>query len=117
MAILEKLDELLAKLDTPQDLSSDEDYPQNGIIEGAETAEEGTQGESPEDAKPDETVERLGDIVLKQNDQIEALRRQIGELVNRQGVQVNDGKSSDPAHMPGNEPEPYVSLKELDFNI
>ena len=121
MALLEKLDDLLTKLDNQEEtsnLSSIENNSQDDIIEPeAEIVDAGTQDESPEDVKPDETIEKLSNIVLKQNEQIENLHKQIAQLVNEKGAQLNDGQAQEVTHMPSAEPETYVSLKELDFNM
>lgn len=113
MSVLEKLDELLTKLDTPA-----EETPAEVEEVVTDTPEEETveQVEIPEDVPADETSEKLAQIVIKQQEQIASLNNQIAALV-KGGAQVSDGKETEVVNPPAAVPDEYVYLKDMDFNF
>ena len=113
MSILEKLDELLTKLDAPA-----EEVPAEAEEVVTDTPEEETaeQVEIPEDVPADETSEKLAQIVIKQQEQIASLNSQIATLI-KGGAQVSDGKETEVVNPPAAIPDEYVYLKDMDFTM
>lgn len=113
MSVLEKLDELLTKLDTPV-----EEAPAEVKEVVTDTPEEETaaQVEIPEDVPADDTSEKLAQIVIKQQEQIASLNSQIATLI-KGGAQVSDGEETEVVNPPAAIPDEYVYLKDMDFTI
>ena len=115
MSVLEKLDELLTKLDTPAEEAEAEEAPAEEVIDTPDS-ENMEQNESSEDAAMSELSDKLAQIVTKQQEQIASLNNQIAALV-KGGAQLSDGKETDVVHPPAPVPDEYVYLKDLDFSI
>lgn len=113
MGVLEKLDELLDRL---ENYSLDDVQLPEEEAEEAVDAEEAEQVETPEDANRDESVDKMVQIIEAQQSRIDNLTMQLGKLV-RDGANVNDGKSNETASPPSNIPDEYEFLKDLDYSM
>lgn len=118
MSVLEKLDELLTKLDTPAEETPAEvpaEVPAEEVINTPDN-ETMEQNESSEDAAMAELSDKLAQIVTKQQEQIASLNNQIAALV-KGGAQLSDGKETEVVHPPAAVPDEYVYLKDMDFTM
>ena len=116
MSLIEKLDDLLTKLDEPAEVAETaEETPAEETETDTPEVEAAEQNESSEDVPADETSEKLAAIVIKQHEQIASLNNQIATLI-KGGAQISDGKEAEVVNPPAVVPDEYEYLKDLDFS-
>ena len=126
MGMFEKLDELIEKLNEPEEITPEVIAPEAdaaNVGEGENVintpiAENAAQNESSEDAPANEAIDKLSKIVDLQQQKIDSLNNQIAQLV-QAGANINDGKQAQDEIVspPENVPSDYEYLKDLDYTM